>query len=512
MPDDSRTLLIRAFAVAGVVWAVEVVSLFAWHEWNSAFTSDLPWLWRTGQVILAEGKLPATDPFSWTHADKPIIQYQWLFTIAIATVERLAGFPGLFVGFIAAAAAIYLLAPLLGAVPRRVPAVLTIGVAGFCLLIATVNLSLRPMIATSALLLLQYVLVRRFRRGRVSLLAAAGLAVPVYALWANLHTGVVLGIFSLALFAAGDLWELRFGYRFAPADPEIEGQPAPPHAYLIIGAAALIGSLLNPYGFGIYGHLIDLASQSGHKAMIMELQPPDLSIPQFMGLLLLIAGFVLLMFRSARVIPASDALHIAALTIATLFVLRFIPWAALLYALVLPRALHHTWTARPSAQGAVSRTLRRSSAASRLWASLAIVGVLLALVVWQSVSAAQPGSDCRKLQPAIAFYQKVRHETDKLFNSPLVGSCLLLAENHPRVFFDTRFDFYGERFFTEVAQALTVRPQWRSILDKWQIDTIVLERSLPLAQVIEQDPAFQVLYRDDSAIIVRYGHQTISTR
>src|SRR5581483_120991 len=96
-------------------------------------------------------------------------------------------------------------APVLGAVPRRVALPWTAIAGAAALAVASVNLSLRPMIATSVLLLLQYVLVQRWRRGALGPWPTAACRAPAYALWPNLHTGIVLGLVSLDLLPPGAL-------------------------------------------------------------------------------------------------------------------------------------------------------------------------------------------------------------------------------------------------------------------------------------------------------------------
>ena len=62
-------------------------------------TPDLPWLKAAGHWILDHGQLPATDPFSWTAAERPWVLYQWGFEAALAALDRVAGHAGVAVAF-----------------------------------------------------------------------------------------------------------------------------------------------------------------------------------------------------------------------------------------------------------------------------------------------------------------------------------------------------------------------------------------------------------------------------
>ena len=67
-----------------------------------------------------------------------------------------------------------------------------------------------------------------------------------------MHTGVIIGFFSLLMMLAGDALERTGWYVFQPRLPAIEGQPQPPKFYLHIIAVGVLASLINPYGYEIY--------------------------------------------------------------------------------------------------------------------------------------------------------------------------------------------------------------------------------------------------------------------
>ncbi|MBX6322605.1 MAG: hypothetical protein IRY94_12310, partial [Rhodospirillaceae bacterium] len=159
-PPAGRGLAVAA-AVAAAVLVVVAVRTFVAGTRYGPFSSDFPWLWRAGQRILDAGALPAGDPFSWTAAGRPWVLYQWLFEAGLAGAQRAFGTGGLVLLFDLIAVGVYVAAPVLWAVPRRAALPWTVAAGGAALAVASVNLSLRPMIATSALLLLQYVLVQR---------------------------------------------------------------------------------------------------------------------------------------------------------------------------------------------------------------------------------------------------------------------------------------------------------------------------------------------------------------
>ena len=159
---------------------------------GDAITVDYPWLLEAGRHLLATRELPATDIFSWTHDDKPWVLYQWLFEASLAAAESVLGVDWLVRLFMLAVVAIYLFVPLFAAVPRRVSFVLTATIGAVALLMATLNMSIRPGLLTTLFLLLQYMTVDAMRRGRLGY-GGIGILAVIYLLWGNIHLGVILG-------------------------------------------------------------------------------------------------------------------------------------------------------------------------------------------------------------------------------------------------------------------------------------------------------------------------------
>lgn len=503
--DAQGRRIAPGFPLLATGTAAASIAFFLWRMSHSAYTPDFPWLWRAGQHILETGRLPAGDVFSWTRQGEPWVLYQWLFEVALAQGEALLGLRGLFALFTVAAIAIYLVAPLYGAVPRRVAPAFVLMPGALALAVASVNLSLRPMIVTSACLLAQYWMVQRLRRGESNLRATVLLLLPLYLLWGNMHTGVLLGLVSLGLLAAGDLAERRRIYVFEPADPAIEGRPLAWPAYLALAGAAFAASLINPYGIGIYDYIIALSRQSYLNGLIEELRSPDFHQLRFSWFLLLVGGLLFFLTRTRRALSAGDLLHLLVFTAATLHSARFVVWAVLFYGLVLPRAIHHEWFAalgpQTGRQGAEATPQPLADGALR--AAVAATCILLPVAFWLAVADDVDGDWCDPMQPAITAYLAAQRPGDRLFNDPTTGSCLLAQDPGRRVFIDTRFDFYGAPFTRQTMAALNLAPGWRRTLDAWRIDAVVLQRDAPLAQALLVVDDFVTIFEDDRGVVLR---------
>jgi hypothetical protein len=55
---------------------------------------DVSWHIATGRWILEHGRIPTTDPFSFTWAGKPWVPIEWLAEVIYASAYGLAGYAG----------------------------------------------------------------------------------------------------------------------------------------------------------------------------------------------------------------------------------------------------------------------------------------------------------------------------------------------------------------------------------------------------------------------------------
>jgi len=503
----TRDRLIRLGWATGslVVLAVAVgpgVGNFVAAMMANAITVDYPWLLEAGRHLLATHTLPQTDIFSWTHDDTPWVLYQWLFEAGLAAAQRALGTDWLVRLFMLSAIAIYIFVPLFGAVPRRVPFVLTVTVGAIALLMVTLNLSIRPGLLTTLFLLIQYVTVDAMRRGRLGRGGIAIMAV-MYLLWGNIHLGVILGPVSLALMLAGDAIDRSGVRRRDPADPEIEGAPLPVHRMLPLIAVAVGASLLNPYGVHVYWRTIDVAGQPGHTTIVDELLPLDFSLIQGQLLVLCVGLFVLALARHRRTLSTQEILHIVVFTAMTIAVGRMILWAALFYVLILPRALHHLWCDLKVDRPWLEPIL---GAAEEFRPMIAVMLVLYGVgmsVVFPHQVAAQRMGLCEPLLPGLRKIAELHRPGDRMFNDDTSGSCILLVDPGTRVFIDTRFDFYGGQFLEEAAYTMSLRTDWRKTFERWNVDSAMVARTWPLAAALDAADDFEKLFDDGTIAYYR---------
>lgn len=499
-----------------LVWAVPAVALaalaagaafklFVMNLMGEAITVDFPWLLEAGRTIVANRALPEADMFSWTHPDAPWILYQWLFEVLLALGVDGVGLDATVRLFLVAVAAIYLLVPLFGGVPRRVPLVLTGLVGSLGLIVLTVNVSIRPMVVTALFLLLQYLAVAALRRGTIRLWQCAAILAPTYLLWGNMHLGVILGIVSLLLMLVGDAVEWKGYRRFEPADPEIEGRPLGPRSYAVLIGLALAASMLNPYGPYIYERIIDLSAQADHTDSVHELQPLNLRWPQGQILMAMFAVFLLAMLRARRTLSMQEILHIAVFTVMALTAVRLIVWTVLFYVLILPKAAHHGLAVAGGGRSVLRRLVHAPERYRALLQGMYVAVSVATLLVFPRAIEPLTMGDCEAFLPSLETLAAERRPGDRLINDARTGSCLLLVDPDARLFIDSRFEFYGGAFTAQVKAFFEAAPGWQNFVRQWDVNLAAFAKSWPLDRVLAESPGWRQVHDDGVLVIYRKG-------
>jgi hypothetical protein len=214
------------------------------------YSPDLFWHLSAGRWILAHFAVPSSDPFTFTAFGAPWIDFEWGTQLAWFGVHALGGLRALWVLKILLLAAAFW--PVDGLL--RDEGASTSARAGALALWTGAMLAQADLRADLISALFFAVLLRRLTRGRASFLFGFGL----FALWANLHAGFPLGFFLYALAALAARLERR----------------APPAGLSAEAVGAALGSLLNPYGLGLYRVLGAHASGSMAR-FVLEWGPPS---------------------------------------------------------------------------------------------------------------------------------------------------------------------------------------------------------------------------------------------
>jgi hypothetical protein len=221
-----------------------------------SYTNTDPDLWgnvRFGLDILRDGSIPHTDAYSFT-SDRVWVNHEWLAEVFIGHAFRIGGTLGLILLKVAAVGSILLL---LGLTLRRERIYSTIvrdaAVAVTIFLTFDQTRYVRPQLLSLVAFSIVLTCLTCARRGRQYWLL---LLPPVFAIWANLHGGWLVGGGIFALWTAATA---------------VAGNRRHAVWCTVAGGVCLAATLLNPYGGELWTLLRD--SVGLERADIVEWQP-----------------------------------------------------------------------------------------------------------------------------------------------------------------------------------------------------------------------------------------------
>ena len=469
-------------------------------------TVDLAYHLRAGEAILRTGAIPAVDTYTFTAAGDRWLDQNWGAQVILALVFRIAGWTGLAIlraALVGVAFASVLVACRRLGLGDRTAAVLTLGAFA----VASFTLALRPQLFGIAIFAV-ILLLTTYRRDRPRLL---WLAVPLIALWANIHGSFVLGIGLLGLVWLADLGEPVRG--------------ASRHLPLAVALVSVVAATLNPAGLELWRYAVGIATSSTITSRITEWQPPDLRSGQglvFYGSALVVAA---ILARRSRPTPWPTLATLAAFFLFAVLAVRGLAWwplvAAVTLATLLARTSSVSLTGHPAAAsqdgpiGDNAKPLARSEPRMFLRANLLIAAVLVLvgiglLPVWRPldpglgtpvglVGIAPPGITAKLRELATAG--------DRLFAPQPWGSWFEYAIPSTPVFVDSRIELFPPSVWDEYDAVVDGIDGWRDILARRDVTMIVAVEGIgrsPLAARLRSDSGWQEAYKDeDGSIFVR---------
>ena len=449
---------------------------------------DAGWHVRTGQAILASGKAPTVDPYSFSRAGQPWCDWEWLSDVAFARAYQWRGMGGA-----AALAAVVLClaaaALLLWQLRRGAGLWIALGVTLAASSASSVHYLARPHVFSILLYTLcLWSLDEDRRRSRLWI----WMLVPVAALWANLHGGFVALVATLALAAA--VSALERGWRQA-------------RRYGALALLSLAATCLNPYGWRLHQHIFEYLNSSWILNHVQEFQSPEIRSEGMVVFAALLVGGVAAASRAlARGERFEGALALA-WGFAALRSARHIPFFAIAAAPVVSGECARWW--RGIAERAPSRSARRVfweagwelGHAPRVSAWLA-AGAAVALAV-AGVAAEFPASRF----PALAVERNLgllapRGAAPRILTSDQWGDYLIFRfYPRQRVFFDGRSDFYGPALGTDYTVLAAAQDGCLKLLDRYRFDAALLPRDWPLGAVLDGNAQWKRAYRDEVATL-----------
>lgn len=483
---------------------------------------DTCWLLALGRWIAEQRSLPQTDPFSYTyvlfHSGQSPVLYQWLTELTFHFVHQTSGLVGLVVLLAGVLAFAFICLPLEQLRRSNVPDVLSFGLIFLTVLSASFHFLLRPEIFSYLFvgLLIELLLAVDSRSDNLlKILAASALLMLA---WCNFHSGFVIGLILLALYALCRLVE----------PPSVEARRGGQRALLVgLLCCSLFATLLNPWGFRLWQYIPKLFFMP-FNGRIVELRPlsvADLGEFTYYPFLILILSVALLMLHRWR-LGGRQAVGLFPFVLAFAWAVagfscrRLIPFSALLLLAAVgcmyrqepassqdEPVRHGDCPASLSVLVSVwSNALKRyyDPTAVSFKLSVVVLSMLGAYMVALNVIALalpQSSPSFRPPNQAVRFLAQAGM-SGRLFNDAQFGDLVIwrIGKQLP-VFIDTRYDLYGERLIADYLSIISCTNNWRELLDRYAISLIFVSASDRLALELKALPGWREIYRDELAVI-----------
>lgn len=470
MRPSLRTLLL----------ALPAALLAAFYYRHLTGVDDLWWHLRAGQWMWEHHAIPRVDSFSFLVGGEPWTNFEWLYQLFAYALFRLGDLPLVTLGhaLLAALALLLMARAEPAATPRATALAVWIAAAG-----QFVYPWSRPHVFTQMGVALYLVLLRpdcRLRAARIGVLLA------LQALWVNLHGGYAIGLALLLGFAVERTRARREAAR----------------AWLLLGAA-LVVTLVNPYGWGLVTHGISELQSSYASTYIREWVSP-LALRNDPAFYLVLGLFALLLITAHFAGGPQRLLWWVAVVVTGLLALRSVRFVSLFALAAVPfLADNFTTLAARLAPGWRDR-LRRPlvpllclATAAGLW--MTATGRLYALTgsdLHPGLGADPDGAPVE----AVEFF--TRHQLEgPLFHIYDDGSYLIWklfpAE---RVLIDPRSALYGDARLHEIRAPLEDPRAFYRLAARHHFQAALIPHNAAayrrLIVLLRQDPGWRIVHGD----------------
>ncbi|MBK7177949.1 MAG: hypothetical protein IPH82_12305 [Chloroflexi bacterium] len=466
-----------------------LVALFAMAV-RETLDPDMWWHLRTGEYILQEG-IPRQDVFSFTVPDHEWITHEWLSQVFMWGVYQFGGLPGLIIVFALLITLtfwlVYLVTP-----GRPFLAAFVVLLAAFA---AAIVWGARPQIFNLLLTAVFVFLLERFKDKKIGRRALWLLPV-ISCLWANLHSGYLLGVVLLGTYTVGEaLQQWRGG-----GDRTL---PWSDIRFLAMITALSFGTaVLNPNGPELWIYPFFTLGSSAMQVYIQEWHSPDFHVSIFWPFIALAGLGVIGMIFSQRRPTWGDLLLFGGTLAAGLLSARNIPLFAIVSAPIVARhvlgSLDGT-AVYPILSG--EKPERRATAVMQALNWLLLLLAVLGALGWTATKIAgnEAAVAARFPVTAVDYLESSGLAEQPGYNSYNWGG-YLIWRGLP-VFVDGRADVYGDPFLFYYLQTFEVADNWQEPLDDYAVAYVLMETGAPLTTLLQTSPDWQLAFADDVAQI-----------
>ena len=471
------------------------------------------WHVKVGERILDSGFM-REDPFTFTFAGRIWIPQQWGGELAMALAHRAGGFDTMLLGLCAMMSALFTWL-FSRAVRNGMHPALAAVVIGGSVVVSGFHFYARPHMITIVGMGLTLAWIVDTERGRCSPWRLWAL-IPLYAVWTNIHGGVLGGVFTLGLAVFGwvALWLLQ----------RTDETPVKSRRVLALWsgilAACALTPFINPFGMEMLNTWGRIIGSAAMKELVSEHQP--LSLDHTAGqviagfgcfYLFLLLGTFPKMPRASWIIPLVwFGLSIQGIRQGPLFAVL----AVVAIADFWPETV---WYRLLKKHG--DSLAREPEPHSRgwLWTAIPLIAVLACFGLQvRGIETPVVGRGWARLdrvqQPVeiagdLRTYEAGVPSGTRIFNDANLGGFVLYHAPRLKIFMDDRFELYGDDWMRRYVRVVYEEPEGiESWADEYGFDhalVMVLPEAdrLPLERYLSDSPRWACVARCERGALFR---------
>lgn len=455
--------------------------LFFFGAHDGVSDPDIWWHLRNASLLVHSGHFIHADTLSYTVAGKPWVNFEWLSELPYYFAYVWLGLSGLYVTMMLLATAIILGIYRL-ALLRSQDTVAAFVASFVAVLFATVSLAPRTLLFGWLCLVVELGILWGLEKGRDH---TAWLPV-LFLLWINLHGSWFLGLGLMLLFFACGLIEGEWGALYAT-----RWSAAQKRKLAVVTVASVAALFVNPYGWRLVAYPLDaLVHDKVGMKYIAEWASLDFHSMLGKTVLVTLLAMALLQLVRGRRWLLQDFVLAAVGVFGALTYVRFVFLCGILVLPLLAQLLRLP-----------ARERERTHKPGR-WLNAVAIAVLLALIAKSYPKAGQLHAGIAQSFPEKALpYVRGLAGKGRLLNEYRWGGYLEWEAPEVKTFIDPRSDIFVENgIMADYAKAAHIEDTF-GVLDKYQIQYVLMPRQTPLAYVLAHNPAWTTAYEDEQAAV-----------
>jgi hypothetical protein len=471
----------RMFSFPGVLACSLTYLVYLFSRRNIA-DPDLWWHLRNAQHLFTTGHLPVVDSYSFTAPGAAVMPFEWLSELPYYLAYKLAGLSGVFwLVFLLVSAIVLGIFRLSYLASDDVKNSFVVSVAGAVL--AAVSIGARTLLFGWLYLVMLLLILDAVRNGKRRWL---WLVPPLFCLWVNSHGSWPLGMVVFGIFIASGLVEGTWGNAYATRwlSPQLR-------SLFITAAASVAAVFINPSGYRLVLYPFKVMQGVGSgPGGITEFASIDFQTPWGKVAMVLILGTLLIAIFSRERWRLDEVAYMVVTLYYSLTYVRFMFLAAILAAPIFAKRLK---LMTPYDGGSDNR--RHNAVA---------LAILFSLFIISTPRGGRFQSTVDYPEGAVAYMQ-ANGIHGKVLHDWAWGGYLIWHMPELKVFIDGRGDPYGPTgVFADYLAAIS-NENAQAVLDKYQVEYVLMPVQSPLAMELKRDPLWIVQYSDKTSVLLHHS-------